>query len=182
MSTMLHHWKTLGPIKIARFVDTFSEGVLTPSLKAYQISRDVMRHLKRNKGVYFICCTVENDNYPWPVYVRMTSKNFKHRLDEHKGPKGVLKKIEKIRWEHGFCQDFLLYVIAADTPAAKFLESTFLAAFDFARNKLENGKRRALVRGGNDVGIDAGRHLGKTLEAKEENLDSEINALKSSIW
>ena len=133
--------------------------------------------------MYFICCTVRNDDYPWPVYVGMTNTNFKDRLDGHKSlPKGVLAQIEKIGWELGFCRDFLLYAIAADTPAAKFLESTFLAAFDFARNELENDEKRALVRAGHNVDIDAGRHLAKTLEAKEENLDSEINALKSSIW
>ena len=172
---MLNHWKTLGPINIARFV-------YTPNLEYYQISEDVNSHLKRYKGVYFICCTVENDDYPWPVYVGMTSTNFDERLDKHQSPKGVFAEIEENGWEHGFCRDFLLYAIAADTPAAKFLESTFLAAFDFARNELENDKKRALVRGGNDVGIDAETHLWKTLEAKEENLDSEINALKSIMW
>ena len=182
---MLHDWidGQPRPIKIAKFDDTSSKRALTPNLEYYQISVDEQVYLETYKGVYFICCTVENDKYPWPVYVGMTAQNFKKRLDNHKTlPGGVLAQIKNIGWEHDFCRDFLLYAIAADTPAAKFLESTFLAAFDFARNKLENDEKRALVRDGNDVGIDAGTHLWKALEAKEQNLDSEIKALMSSIW
>ena len=73
---------------------------------------------------------------------------------------------------------------AADTPAAKFLESTFLATFDFARNKLENDeKRKKLVKSEVPYSDQIGKkQLRKTIDEKLENLNTVMDNLKTSTW
>lgn len=181
MSKMLKHWKTLDPVKISHF--TYGVSGRTPTLKHYEIEQNDKDELDAHRGVYFICCsTVKNDIYP--VYVGVTSQSFKDRLAEHKGKGGVLSEIHCNKWEFGFCDDFLLYVKAADTPAAKFLESTFLAAFDFARNEVENDeKRKMLVKSEVPNSDEIGKeHLWETIDEKLENLNIVMDNLKTSIW
>ena len=181
MSKMLKHWKTLDPVKVSHF--TYGISGRRPILKHYEIDKEDKDELDAHRGVYFICCsTVKNDIYP--VYVGVTSQSFKDRLTGHKGKGGVLSDIHCNKWELGFCDDFLLYVKAADPPAAKFLESTFLAAFDFARNKAENGEKReelvkSEVRYSDQIGKE---RLWETIDEKLENLNTVMDNLKRSIW
>ena len=143
----------------------------------------VLRKTRSIQCTFFICCsTAKNEIYP--VYVGVTSRSFKDRLAKHKGKDGVLSGIHCQRWELDFCDDFLLYVKVADPPAAKFLESTFLAAFDFARNKQENGKKREeLVKSEVPYSDQIGKkQLWNTIDEKLENLKTVLNELKKIMW
>ena len=178
---MLEKWRTLGPIKIAEFVMPSSERLPQElRLQVVKIPKDKKDILKINGGIYFICCE-NTDKGTYPVYVGMTGQTFNERLKQHRREKGVLAEIYSEGWEKNFCQIFTLYVMAADIPTAKFLESTFLDAFDFARNKEENSKTKArpLVTDGFDV--DGKTHFLETLNDKFINLENTINILKSTL-
>ena len=172
---MLNKWAS-DPIEIAGFKDVGTTRTgFELRLVAYVIEENAKKVLN-NKGIYFICCT--NPKAVYPVYVGITSQTFFKRLSKHKEKGGVLARIYDEKWGLDVCQDFTLYVKKMDIPAAKFLESTFLAAFDFARNKEENDERRTeLVQNGGK--IDGSEHFFETLKTKNNNLQDAINELKA---
>ena len=116
----------------------------------------------KGKGVYVIWSSDLR-----PVYVGITSRKFSTRFNEHisKGKiiPGEFASIENIK-----------------SPAvAKFLESTFLAAFNFARNKLENGQVRTdLVKG--EITTEVGKvHLTNILKEWLPYLENLYNRVKT---
>ena len=78
------------------------------------------------------------------MYVGKTGQDFDTRLKQHRKPRGVLAEISRIQWQADFCEKFVVYVKDLDITSAKFFESVFLAAFNFARNKEENNEKRGL--------------------------------------
>ena len=105
----------------------------------------------------------------------MTSQKFSARLKQHMN-NDVLKQISNTEWEYGFCKKFVVYVKNMDIAAAKFFESTFLAAFNFARNHLENvEKRLELHRYANQVGGTV--HFKRVMDAKIKDLSNLGNML-----
>lgn len=84
-------------------------------------------------GLYMISVRRAYEKYP--IYVGYTSTRFDDRLSDHD-----VKHWHRGKEKHGHLEfDF----IPTFNPShAKFLESVFLGAFDFCRNKVENGQKR----------------------------------------
>ena len=177
-------WSNLREIKIAKFTKKRISGRGKNikhgwSLEYYQIDKDELSKLGKSKGIYFICCSNKAFREAvYPVYVGITSETFFERVRKHTQKGGVFAKIYDEEWESGFCQDFTLYTKEMDITTAKFLESTFLAAFDFARNAEENdGRRSNLVKERRKT--DGQGHFFKTLNTKFISLQKAIEELNT---
>ena len=169
---MLTKWATMGDIEIAMYDRD-------RNFKTSAIDEKVKMELNKRSGIYFICCTHGRRDEIYPVYVGMTTQTFYGRLNQHiNNDNGQLKEIEKEKWERYSCNKFTLYIKQADTAVAKFLESTFLAAFDFARNTQENENRRRYLETRFSNELVARDHFHKILMMKKEYLENAIDELK----
>ena len=173
---MLNKWKASDPIEFAGFRASRSTRLNNIILDYYTLNEKANKALAKQGGIYFICCQTNTKDI-YPFYVGMTGQTFNERLGQHK-IRGVFQGIDNEKWESDFCKDFTVYVKEADVPTAKFLESTFLLAFDFARNKEENYKKdaRRLLR--NVPTVDREKHFHQILDDKFKNLKSAIQELK----
>ena len=177
-------WSNLREIKIAKFTKKRISGRVKNikrgwSLKYHEIPKDELSKLGKSKGIYFICCSNEAfTEAVYPVYVGITSETFSERLRKHKQKGGVFAKIYDDEWESDVCQDFTLYTKEMDITTAKFLESTFLAAFDFARNAEENDGRRSRLETKRRK-IDGREDFFKTLNTKFISLQEAIEELNT---
>ena len=148
------------------------------------------------KGVYFIFWTSlanyddsDNQDQIYPVYVGITGRTFAQRFTEHiNRDTGVIHRIKNTLWPttgniHGLTK-VIVYLIDVPLPVAKFLESTFLAAFDFAMNTEENqGLRTGLEQ---DDAEEARAGYKRFVDVQEEllkyitdfNKDSELSNIQ----
>ena len=124
------------------------------------------------KGVYFIFWTSlanyddsDNQDQIYPVYVGITGRTFAERFTQHiNKDTGVIYRIKNTLWPttgniHGLSK-VIVYLINVPLPVAKFLESTFLAAFDFAMNTEENqGLRTGLEQDDAEKVLDGHSHF-----------------------
>lgn len=99
-------------------------------------------------GIYVFCaCFGDYERYP--VYLGKTEKGFKTRLGGHEAEKGVIWMYKHDRFP-SFPKEnpeLKVWLLEIHTPGVmKFAESIFLASFDFALNKMENGDRRPNIR------------------------------------
>ena len=97
------------------------------------------------KGIYVIwyrqqhTAPVQDELYP--MYVGITGRKFSTRFKEH-----IKSRTIDQNWTNK--KNVFASVMPMDLPLAKFLESTLLAAFNFALNKQENdGERDYLAMG-----------------------------------
>lgn len=79
-----------------------------------------------------------------PVYIGITGRTFADRFQEHINSGKITTKM-------------FASMIQMKLPVAKFLESTFLTAFNFARNEQENDKVRELELEQNKISVQDGK-------------------------
>ena len=101
----------------------------------YQITNPPNNAAFDAKGMYVIWYEDYEAGQHDPVYVGITGRKFSTRFQEHINSGKI--KDNWIKNENVFAS-----VMPMDLPTAKFLESTLLAAFDFALNKEENDEVR----------------------------------------
>ena len=122
-----------------RFLDEWLKNTL--KVKSNEIDENTDLNVFEGKGIYFLWCkeTDLHGNFLVPVYVGITGGKFSDRFVNHKQIRRILdgncptaKKEKKVT----------VMTNAMLLPAAKFLESTMMFAFNFALNKHENNERR----------------------------------------
>lgn len=95
-------------------------------------------------GIYVFCaCFGAYEKYP--VYLGKTEIGFKTRIGRHEAETGVIWMYKNNCFPSFPKKNPTLkvWLLEMQTPAViKFAESLFLASFDFALNKMENGDRR----------------------------------------
>ena len=158
---ILKKWDAQGPFKVASWVSY--KNPRTKKTKTFLDYRAMDKNLQtfaNHKGLYFIFCR-RSLVLLYPVYIGMTSQTFRTRLNQHK--REVLGDISIYNWRVNFCKDFVVYVKDLNIATAKFLESTFLAAFNFARNTEENIGKRDLDSNAIASFADGKAHLKKVL-------------------
>ena len=115
----------------------------------YQAAETLTSH-----GLYFFFWSAYKDannvnkqDQIYPLYVGITGRTFKQRFKEHIRD-GVVNKITSGQWpkQKGITNlRLIVYAVDMPLPVAKFFESVFLYAFDFAMNSDENeGERQGI--------------------------------------
>ena len=177
---MLNVWATKH-IEVAWYGYRLSVKEETKVVLNYNILTKDQEDKLKGKGIYFICCTTDK-NGVYPLYVGMTARQtFYDRLNQHKR-KDVLADIRNSQWGHGFCKKFIFYVKEVNDPlTTKYLESIFLAAFNFPRNTQENIQTRNLDKSGTDYKDEGKKHLNIIVEKMKAYLENVINEFKKYI-
>ena len=164
--TMLSNWGAQGPFVVASWENQ-------ESLNFDEMNKNLDQFKNLPGGLYFIFCRAESSRFVYPVYVGMTSQSFYARLSQQKYQ--VLSDISSDKWEINFCKKFVVYVKFVSTPTAKFLESIFLAAFNFARNIMENIGTRNIDKNAIETPVDGIKHFKDILMDEIARLNNAIN-------
>lgn len=118
---------------------------LWPNAQSYS-AKDISKIPNNEKGLYIFFIHTEKKKYP--VYIGITSRNFRKRMQEHASDKtnGVINYIiEEKKFPQKTLGSFDLNVMCVpiESPVvAKAMESVFLASFDFCLNTSENEEVR----------------------------------------
>lgn len=121
-------------------------------LKTYDY--DYKETLPDKPGIYMFYIFSDNTENRYPVYFGKTEASLRARIGSHKNDGGVIKRYgKKDQFPtvlHEKERDLLLRftVVPLSNPfTIRLAESLFLCAFNFALNKMENGKERLEING-----------------------------------
>ena len=133
--------------KNADFIFSYVQTVWSnPTSYSVESPEEISKIPNQEKGLYIFF--IEKDGTKYPIYVGVTSRNFRERFQDHQS-RGVIKRImTDQKFPQSALRPFNLKVMCLpleDQMIAKLMESIFLASFDFCLNDSENEVLRLTI-------------------------------------